>query len=668
MALVAGTLALLVTAAAGPRPAMMPWPASIELGAGELAVGDEFRVAVGGRGGTIVERAARRLEARLARQAGLSLPGPKGAGKPALEIVCGSPGEPLPHVGMDESYSLVVAPEGAVLRAAEPWGVLRGVETFLQLVEPGARSAFRVPALRVEDRPRFPWRGLLLDAAPRFVPLETLKRTLDGMAAVKLNVLHWRLTGDQGFRVESRRHPELHRLGSDGLFYSRTQVMEVVAYAADRGIRVTPEIDMPSPVASWLVSHPELGAGPGPYRLARDGGPFDAALDPSKEEVYRFLDGLLGEVAALFPDAYMHVGVDEGGRGRWDGSERIAAFRRERGLEDDGGLLRHFTRRVSGIVDGHGKRMIGGEGALQPGLPKGTVFHSRRGQGASAAAGLGTLAISSDGHSLDSMWPAGRHYLVDPWDGGVDRLPEAVRARILGGEATIRAELTTPEALDSRIWPRAAAIAERLWSPRHVKDVDDLYERLDATSLWLEWLGLEHRAGYPRMLQRLAGRRHDDLRRLADVVEPLEDERKDAPRPPAASLPRLLHAARPESEAARHFSRQVDALLADPARQAGRDALRARLEEWRGLDARLRPLLEREELLRECAPLAADVSALARAGLEALDFIEQGRPAPDSWWRTREGLVVPEEAPASGLVVAFRPAVGRLLRAAAGRQ
>ena len=496
------------TAGGGPKPALMPWPSSIEMGSGELAVESGFRIGLAGKGGPLVERAATRLEARLARQTGLVLPDPMApAVKPTLEIRCDGPGRPLPHLGMDESYSLTVTPAGASLQAAEPWGVLRGMETFLQMVVPGSSHAFRVPAVVIEDRPRFPWRGLMLDSARHFMPLDVVKRTLDGMAAVKLNVFHWHLTDNQGFRVESRRYPELHRMGSDGLFYTQEQVREIVAYAGERGIRVYPEFDIPGHTTSWLVSHPELAAMPGPYSIERGWGIFDPALDPSKEEVYRLLDGFLGEMAALFPDPFLHIGGDEVSGKHWDASERLAAFKKQKGMKDNHDLLGYFSQRISKIVTGHGKRMMGWDEILHPSLPKDSVVHSWRGpESLGAAAKQGYQGILSNGYYIDLMWSADRHYLTDPWDKGVDQLPEADRARILGGEATMWSEFTTVEIVDSRIWPRTAAIAERLWSPREMKDVDDMYARLDATSRWLEWLGLDHRAGYSRMLQRLAGR------------------------------------------------------------------------------------------------------------------------------------------------------------------
>jgi hexosaminidase len=673
MALGVAAMALLAAVGAGARrPALMPWPASIERGAGELAVGPDFRVAVAGKGGPIVDGAARRFEARLARQTGLQLPSPvAAAGNPTLAIQCDGPGkEPLPYLGMDEGYTLTVTPGGATLQAAEPWGVLRGLETFLQLVGPGSSTAFRAPAVVIKDRPRFAWRGLMLDAARHFMPVGIVKRTIDGMAAVKLNVLHLHLTDDQGFRVESRRHPELQRMGSDGLFYTQAEIKDIIAYAAERGIRVYPEFDIPGHTTSWFVSHPELASAPGPYQIERQWGIFDPVLDPSKEEVYRFLDGFLGEMAKLFPDPYLHVGGDEVNGKQWDASERLAAFKKQKGFEDDRALQGYFSQRVSRIVTHHGKKMIGWDEILLPGLPKDSIIQSWRGQESlGAAAKQGYQGILSNGYYIDLMWPAARHYLVDPWDRGVDQLPEADRARILGGEATMWSEFTTAEIVESRIWPRTAAIAERLWSPREVRDVDDMYARLDATSRWLEWLGLDHRAVYPRMLQRLAGRRYHELRALADVVEPLENYQRGETGHFTQQTPlnRLMDAARPESDAARAFSRQVDALLADPAKRAGSEEIRARLREWQGLEVRLRALLEGEALLREAVPLAEEASALAAAGLEALGFLEQGVPAPESWWTARAALLEREKRPATGLEVAYRPAVRRLMEAAAGK-
>ncbi len=196
------------------------------------------------------------------------------------------------------------------MSAPNPLGVLRGLETFRQLVVSTPQGP-ELPVVDIEDHPRFPWRGLHLDVSRHWMPIEVVKRNLDGMAAVKLNVFHWHLSDDQGFRVESKRFPKLQQLGSDGLFYTQEQVREVIAYAQDRGIRVVPEFDMPGHTTSWLVGYPQLASAPGPYQIERNWGVFDPTLDPTRESTYQFLDAFIGEMAALFPDPFFHIGGDE---------------------------------------------------------------------------------------------------------------------------------------------------------------------------------------------------------------------------------------------------------------------------------------------------------------------------------------------------------------------
>ncbi len=665
------TLLLLLAVATPPQESslpLMPWPASVQPAAGALAIDSRFRVTLSGHCDARIERAARRLEARLARQTGLLLSPPEAPqGQAPLALHCEAPARsPWPTLDMDERYTLEVTPEGATLRAPEPWGVLRGLETFLQLVEPGG-TGFQVPALTVQDAPRFPWRGLLIDSARNYLPVASLERTLEAMAAVKLNVLHWHLTDDQGFRVESRRYPRLHQKGSDGRYYTQEQIRHVLAYAADRGIRVVPEFDIPGHTTSWFVGHPELATLPGPYSIERRWGIMDPAMDPSREEVYRLLEGFLGEMAALFPDAFLHVGGDEVNGKHWDRSERLQAFKKKEGLKDNHALQAYFLQRVAKLVRRHKKQPMGWDEVLHPGLPQDTVVHSWRGQDAlAAAARQGFRGVLSFGYYLDHMRPASVHYAVDPLGKEAAALSPEEAARVLGGEACMWTEFVSPEMLDGRVWPRAAAVAERLWSPRDVKDVDSLYRRLEALSRWLEWLGLEHRTGPARMLERLAGPEAPLLRELAALVEPVKAYERPASRPYTSATPlhRLVDATRPESDAAREFSQLVDRFLADPQRHQGREALRERLTAWKGLAPRVRPLLERSPLLEETAPLAEEVSALAGAGLEALTLLESGQPAPTSWWEQHKPLLTRTRKPPHALEAAIRPPIQRLMERA----
>src|SRR6266404_4705612 len=483
---------------------LMPAPAAIQFLAGRLKLDANFAVAEDGytdaRLEAYIYRAARRLEGRTGFE--FSRVPATDSQTATLLIQCKGPGSPVPSVKEDESYSLDVSDKQAVLKSATVVGALRGIETFLQLLE-GDRQGYFIPSVRIQDKPRFPWRGLLIDAGRHFEPVEVLKRNLDGMAAVKLNVLHWHLTEDQGFRIETKRYPKLHQMGSDGLFYTQDQAREIIAYARDRGIRVLPEFDMPGHATSWLVGHPEFGSAPGPFKIERKNGIFDPAFDPTRDELYRFLEGFFTEMAQLFPDEYLHIGGDENEGHQWNNNARIQAFMKAKGIKDNHALQAYFNQRVSKIIQRLGKKMIGWDEILHPDLPKDTVIHSWRGPASLAeAARKGYDGILSSGFYIDLMYPASRHYKVDPVASD-STLSESELAHILGGEATMWGEWVSPETIDSRIWPRTAAIAERLWSPRDVTDVDDMYRRLEAVSLQLEELGLTHEKNVDMMLRRL---------------------------------------------------------------------------------------------------------------------------------------------------------------------
>jgi hexosaminidase len=499
--------------------------------------------------------------------------------------------------------------------------------------------------------------------------MEVLKRNLDAMAAVKLNVLHWHLTEDQGFRIESKRFPKLHQLGSDGLYYTQEQAREVIAYAAARGIRVVPEFDLPGHATAWLVGHPELGSAPGPYAIERRPGIFEPTLDPTREEVYRLLEGFFGEMAALFPDAYVHIGGDENTGKQWDANPKIQAFMRGRGIKDNHGLQTYFNQRLLKILQKHGKRMMGWDEIFQPDLPKDVVIHSWRGQKALAeAARLGYDGVLSNGYYIDLIFPASEHYLNDPLPEG-SGLSEAEAAHVLGGEATMWGEWVTPETIDSRIWPRAAAVAERLWSPRDVRDVDDMYRRLAVTSVRLEELGLTHERNQGVMLRRLAGGAYPPaLETLASVVEPVKEYRRYQQRPQTmlSPLTGLVDAARPDAAGARSFARRVDLLLSDAPRFALHfSTLRDTLTAWRDAGPVLEALMDRSPALAEARPLARDLSAAGAIGLEALSYMQQG-VAPAAGWRDARLAALDELAkPKAALEFPFVGALRELVVAAA---
>ena len=625
-------------------PALMPLPVKAERATGKLAIGPGFSVSAAGCGDARLDAALDRFADRVARQTGIfPTPGrPADGAGAALRVDCPTEKSEYPALGVDESYILDVSAEGGRIAAATLWGTLHGLATFAQLIVPGPQG-WEVPAIHIEDRPRFPWRGLMLDVARHWMPLEVVERNLDAMAAVKLNVFHWHLSDDQCFRVESRRYPRLRQLGSDGRYYTQEEIRRVVSYARDRGIRVVPEFDIPGHTTSWFAGYPELASAPGPYSIARQFGVFDPAMDPTREETYTFLDGFLEEFTALFPDPYFHIGGDEVNGKQWSNSPAIQAFLKEHGLEDNAALQAYFNQRVLKLIEKHGKIVIGWDEVLNPALPKSTVVQSWRGQTTLAeAAAQGYSGILSWGYYLDHLRPAGYHYAVDPLANGGDQLSAEAASRILGGEACMWSELVDAETVDSRIWPRAAAIAERLWSPRETADTASMYDRMEAVSRALEWTGVQHRANYAAMLDRLAGGRPaEPLRLLADVCEALGlgGGRRSANYTTATPLNRLVDAARPESEPVRSLERAARAVAAN---QSGGAPDRARLREafhrWAANDAAFQELAEGNALLDEARPLSKDLARLGSVGAELLGYLQSDKPVPAPWLarQTRE--------------------------------
>jgi hexosaminidase len=615
---------------------LMPVPASVQMQAGRLPITSSFNVMVKDYADDRLRGGIARMRTRLAGRTVLSFPTEPATDESAATLVvqCDRAGEAVPSLVENESYGLGVTDTQARLSAPTVVGALRGLETLLQLVR-GDRAGFYLPGIKIQDQPRFPWRGLLIDVGRHYEPMEVLKRNLDAMAAVKLNVFHWHLTEDQGFRVESKKLPKLHTLGSDGLFYTQDQIREIIAYARERGIRVMPEFDIPGHSTSWLVGYPEMGSAPGPFKIERGAGIFEPALDPTREQTYKFLDTFLGEMAALFPDAYMHIGGDENEGKQWDRNPQIQAFMKAKGIKDNHALQAYFNQRVLKILQKHGKKMIGWEEILHPDLPKDAVIHSWRGPASLAeAAKKGYDGILSAGYYIDLIYPASQHYLADPIPANSTLTAEEAK-HILGGEATMWGEWVSPETIDSRIWPRTAAIAERLWSPRNVTNLDDMYRRLPVISRQLEELGLTHEKNYGMLLRRLAG--SDDtgpLRTLASIVEPVKEYHRYRMRPQTmlGPLTGLVDAARPDSEAARQFAANVDAFLSDAPRFAlYRKNIDETLLEWQSASRALGPMIDRSPALQEVRPLASDLSVISAAAQEAMAHLSTGDAATTEW-------------------------------------
>jgi len=681
LALLTGGSKSMVTNAQAQTPAIgtlnvMPLPAKVQISSGSLKIDEGFGVTFEGHREPRLDRSGERFLVQMHRLTGIVVGTmPRDAAKATLVVSTDHESKPVQEVGEDESYSLDVTPSGAKIHAANPLGAMHGLQTFLQLVAI-TPDGFMVPAVHIEDEPRFPWRGLMIDVARHFAPVEVVKRNLDGMEAVKMNVFHWHLSENQGFRVESHKYPKLQQEGSDGQFYTQEEIRDVIGYARDRGIRVVPEFDMPGHSTAWFVGHPELASGSGPYQIERRWGVFDPAMDPTNEKNYKFLNELIAEMTKIFPDQFFHIGGDEVNGKEWDTNPKIQSYMKAHGIKNDEALQAYFSQRVQELVVKHGKTPVGWDEILVPGVPKTIVIQSWRGaESLAAAAKQGYRGILSNGYYLDLGWSAARHYAVDPLGGAAANLTPEQQKLVLGGESCMWSEYVNAENIDSRIWPRNAAIAERLWSPKQVTDVHSMYERMASEAQRLEWLGLTHGTYQRRLLQRMAGTatpaEFAALRTLTEALEPVKDyaREKMAAVEPTSQTPlnRAVDAVALESQASRRFSEAVDEYLStsckDPAKTA---ELRAQLALWAGNDTKLQPLAQRSALVQEAAPASAALSQTAAIAMAALDNVMKGPALTDDQKKQQIDALnaAEQQAHKSQLTLPALPAFQKLIEAA----
>ncbi len=663
----------------------MPLPRSVQRGEGVLVVTpatgrSSFTVNFdrqGGQHGTSSDDrltgATRRLLERLDRTCGGDVVRSASAplnGPASLTMQVASSGATVQALEEDESYKLSVTSAGATLTAPTDLGAMHGLETLLQLVtlEGGACV---LPAVTIDDAPRFAWRGVSVDVSRHFELIADIKRTLDGMALVKLNVFHWHLSDDQGFRAESRKFPKLTAVGSDGQFYTQDEMRDVVAYARARGIRVVPEFDMPGHSTSWILAYPEYGAATATSLPVVFGIP-QAELDPTNEKTLKFIDALVGEMGEIFPDAYFHIGGDEVEGKGWLQNPRIVDFMKKKGFAKPDDLQAYFNQRLLAILSKHHKKMIGWDEILKPELPKDIVVESWRGE-ASLAHGAqeGYSGILAAPYYLDAEKTAEEMFLADPVP--VDtKLTAEQQKLILGGEAAMWAEQLHYETIDSRVWPRTAAIAERFWSSQADRNVADMYRRLRLTSLELEDVGLTHISG-PELLRRnLAGElRPGALETFASVLEPVSfSDRYDAQKTDGLTgLDRLVDAVVADPPSRQQIASEVDEVVVGSviARGDGSGAaqqLRTRFTAWQAAAPELVVWAARSPRLSDTGPRAMQLGALGEAGLEALDYLRTGTTAPAAWETAQLALLAEAKKP-SGLVrFTFLPALQRLVEAA----
>jgi hexosaminidase len=405
---------------------------------------------------------------------------------------------------------------------------------------------------------------------------------------------------------------------------------------------------MPGHTTSWLVGYPELASKRGPYHVEHGTGVFNPALNPTLDSTYEFLDAFFGEMSSLFPDEYIHIGGDESNGEDWQSNPEIVRFMRQHRMQGTKDLQAYFTSRVQKILAKYHRRMIGWDEVLQPDLPSDVVVQYWHGvQSLIQGARSGHRGILSQPFYLDHHYSAEQMYAADPIPADA-HLTSAQEKLILGGEACMWGEQVDYNTVDSRIWPRTAAIAERLWSPAGVRDARDMYRRLASVSLELDGLGVEHISNPERGFRQITGNDPTALRLFASVVQPVDfheryEEQHTSPLTPMTNVVDFIV---PDPLSRLRFADEVAAYLrgirtgAD-ARQhaADRDALENTFRAWLAAAQVLDTQTANEPRLAAIAQRRKEWVELATSGIDAIEFIESGRQAPDPWSASRRVLM-----------------------------
>ena len=757
---------------------MMPLPAHLKLEGGYFTLGPGFGYEFTHYREARLQRAADRFLNRLHKITGRTFDDTN----PVLEIDCRAGADKYPGVHENESYSLIVNHSKIHLRADSPYGILHGLQSILQLVDTTGNRV-RIPQGVIHDHPRFAWRGLMLDACRHWMPLPVVLRNLDAMAALKMNVFHWHLSDYQAFRVESKTFPKLQEMGSGGHYYTQKQIKEVVNYAADRGIRVVPEFDLPGHSTSWLAGYPQLASAPGPYKPDIDFGVLKPVMNPTKESTYVFLDKFFKEMSALFPDRYIHIGGDEVDPTEWNGNKQIQSFMKAHDIADAHALQAYFNRRLESILAKYGKKMIGWDEILNPDLGDSIVIQSWRSQKSLfEAVRQGASGILSAGYYLDHKLPASRHYKVDPlvlpgavtikpdtthwktWDltmqamnsrfksqmtlygvqdslrgffnmmgkysafkkaalsgkdlsfklgtdygvvsfntrinrdslngtgklgiinisvhgimTGSNAMPgsrppkieqvkpltKAEKKRILGGEACMWSELVTAQNVDSRIWPRTAAIAEKLWSPAELtNNVDDMYRRLHFINHYLDYYGIENHEEYIHMMRQLTDGK--EIRSVRVLMNELEEEkylnRMGIYKHLTTETPmdRPVDVSLPESYPAHRFNKWVDEFLQDSTHQRHLEQIISRLKMWSSNNGVLQPYIRTYPKLEDLKEISERFSKAAAIGLEAVQHIQNHEMTDTDVKNEDLEYLNKASEPSEGMIIAVLPGIRKL--------
>ena len=512
-------------------PALLPVPQKFEQRDGVFELGPETRVRVD----STAKDTGQYLAERLRRSTGfpLNVSTTSKAQVNKGEILLTTKGASASQV---EGYELNVAPDSVVIWAADSAGLFYGVQTFLQLLPPEIFSAqpvrtkdWQVPCVRIQDQPRFAWRGFMLDVSRHFFNKEEIKEVLDVMAMHKLNTFHWHLTDDQGWRIQIKKYPRLTEVGAwrktvgfgldpktsmaygaDGRyggFYTRADVREVVACARSRHITIVPEIEMPGHASAALSAYPQYSCTGGPYNTDLAGGIFAGVYCAGKDETFEFLQNVLSEVIDLFPGKYIHIGGDEVPKDNWKKCPLCQARMKSEGLKTEHELQSYFVRRIETFLNSRGRSLIGWSEIREGGLAQNAAIMDWIG-GAVEAAGSGHDVVmtptkycyfdyyqstnqTKEPKAIGGYLPLGQVYKLEPVPA---ELAASFRPHIIGAQANLWTEyVPNLKHAEYMAFPRLCALAEVAWSPPGARNYDDFMRRLPTHCQRLDQLGVNYR-------------------------------------------------------------------------------------------------------------------------------------------------------------------------------
>ena len=513
-------------------PAVLPAPEKMELHPRSFILAPETLLETDDGSHLTAEYLARRLRLPTGYKLPISTHG--ASNQRRLKFAIGN-FETGPMVG-PEGYQLLVSPDLVSLRAPTPAGLFYGVQTLLQLLPPEVFANhqiqtinWKIPCLEIEDKPRFAWRGLMLDVSRHFFDKEEIKVLLDALALHKLNMFHWHLTDDQGWRIEIKKYPRLtgvgawrrkigfnldpkssHAYGPDhryGGHYTQEDIREIVAYAQSRHITIVPEIEMPGHATAALAAYPELSCSGGAFSTDMAENTSAGVFCAGKEETFDLLQNVLAEVIALFPGEYIHIGGDEVPKQNWKDCLRCQTRMRAEGLKNEQELQSYFIQRIAKFLAAHGRTMIGWSEIREGGLPPGTAIMDWIGGAVEAASSGHDVIMSPDAYcyfdfyqskdrsseppAIGAFLPLEKVYSFEPIPAD---LPSEFQAHILGAQANVWTEyMPSLTQVEYMTFPRLCAMAEVVWSPKTSRNWDDFNRRLRTHLQRLERLGITYR-------------------------------------------------------------------------------------------------------------------------------------------------------------------------------